>query len=140
MADVVVVDSGPFVALFDRDDQYHRAALRFVKKTPSRLVSTVAIVTEVMYVLDFDLRAQLAFLKWLSAGEILLVEPTIEDFERGAVLMQKYADRPMDFGDAMLVAVCERLNVRRIATVDSDFEFYRFKNRARFENLMSTRS
>ena len=57
MQDTVVVDSGPCIALFDRDDEYHQAAIDFVKHTPARLVSTLAVVTEVMYVLDFSLRA-----------------------------------------------------------------------------------
>ena len=48
--------------------------------------------------------------------------------------MDTYADGPMDFVDALLVAVCERLDIRTIATVDKDFTIYRFKGRGSFVN------
>ena len=45
------------------------------------------------------------------------------------------AVRPMDFTDATLVALCERLGTRDIASVDSDFTVYRYRNRQAFRNL-----
>lgn len=42
----------------------------------------------------------------------------------------------MDFADALLVAICERLNVRKVASVDLDFSIYRFRNRGHFENVL----
>lgn len=41
------------------------------------------------------------------------------------VLMQKHHDTPMDLADASLVAVAERLGLKRIFTRDSDFRIYR---------------
>ncbi|MGE3595451.1 MAG: hypothetical protein AB7N70_07850 [Dehalococcoidia bacterium] len=38
-----------------------------------------------------------------------------------AELMEKYQDRPMDLADASLVAAAERLEQRRIFTLDDDF-------------------
>lgn len=40
-------------------------------------------------------------------------------------LMAKYADQPMDLADASLVATAERLGLRRLFTLDSDFYVYR---------------
>jgi predicted nucleic acid-binding protein len=94
----------------------------------------VAVVTEVMYLLDHHWGAQRDFLTWVKAGALHLVEAQYVDLERVVQLMDKYANVPMDFTAGVLVAICERLDVRAIATVDTDFTVYRFKGRGRFEN------
>ncbi len=132
----IVIDSGSCVALFDRDDDYHDAALSFVRQTPAELVSTLAVVTEVMYVLDFSLRTQKDFLTWVKVGALSLVEPAQEDFDRVIQLMDKYADIPMDFTDGLLVAVCERLGIRHVASIDKDFDIYRYRGRGKFINVL----
>ncbi len=46
-------------------------------------------------------------------------------------LMAEYADRPMDFADATLVRVAERLSTNTIFTIDhNDFETYRAHGRS----------
>lgn len=135
MPNTVVVDSGPCVALFDRDDDYHQTALEFIRQQATPLLSTLAVITEVMYALDFSLRAQCDFLSWVHSGAIRLVETDVADFERVIQLMKKYADLPMDFTDGLLVALCERLDVKRIATINNDFTIYRFKGRGKFVNV-----
>ncbi|HUG94132.1 MAG TPA: PIN domain-containing protein [Planctomycetaceae bacterium] len=131
----VVFDSGPLVALFDRDDEFHRRSVDFIRRFRGTAVSNLAVVTEVMYLLDFSHQAQTDFLEWVRAGALELVELNSADFERIIELMAKYADRPMDFADASLVAICERLDVRDIASVDNDFLIYRFRKRSMFRNV-----
>jgi predicted nucleic acid-binding protein len=131
-----VVDSGPLIALFDADDAYHQAALDFVRRTRARLVSTMSVVTEAMYVLDESRAAQRNLLSWIQAGALTLIEPDAGDFERIIALMDKYADLPMDFTDAVVVALCERLETRHVASVDRDFAIYRYKGRMKFVNVL----
>jgi predicted nucleic acid-binding protein len=50
--------------------------------------------------------------------------------------MEKYGDLPMDFTDAVVVALCERLGTRHVASVDRDFAIYRYKGRAKFVNVL----
>jgi predicted nucleic acid-binding protein len=130
----VVIDSGPCIALFDRDDDYHETAVQFIQRQRAPLLSTVAVVTEVMYMLDFSLQAQVDFLSWVRSGAIGLIEPENADFGRVIQLMKKYSDLPMDFTDGLLVAVCERLGVNQVATIDNDFTIYRYKGRGKFVN------
>lgn len=131
----IVVDSGPLIALFDAGDHHHVRALEFVRAVQAKLISTMAVVTEVMYVLDDSLAAQKNLLAWIQAGGLALTEPETGDFERVAELMEKYADLPMDFTDAVVVALCERLGIQHIASVDSDFAIYRYKGRSKFINV-----
>lgn len=135
MPNAVVIDSGPCIALFDRNDDYHETALQFIRRQPVPLLSTLAVITEVMYVLDFSLQAQRDFLSWVRAGAVRLVETEGTDFDRVIELMAKYSDLPMDFTDGLLVAICERLGVKHVATVDHDFTIYRYKRRGKFVNV-----
>ena len=132
----VVVDSGPLVALFSRRDGDHRRALEFFEVwQDADHATTLAVVTEVVYLLDFRRDAQLDFLQLIQAGAIEVISLEARDWDRIIELSKKYADLPIDFADATLVAICERLGTRQIATVDSDFQVYRYLNRHAFENV-----
>jgi predicted nucleic acid-binding protein len=132
----VVVDSGPIIALFDAGDAHHRAAVEFVRQSRAQLISTMAAVTEAMYVLEESLPACKNLLAWIGVGGLSLAEPETGDFKRITDLMEKYADLPMDFTDAVVVALCERLGIQHVASVDRDFAIYRYKGRTRFINVL----
>ncbi len=129
----VVVDTGPLVALFDKDDRDHRRVVNYLRTCDSHLSSTLAVVTEVTHLLDFSRDAQQDFLKWAFGGALKRVELTDEDGQRIIQLHAKYADCPMDFADATLVAIAERLGIRAVLTLDGDFRIYRFRGRHSFE-------
>ena len=131
----VVVDSGPVIALFDAGDAHHLRALEFVRQSKAKLLSTMAAVTEAMYVLEESLPAQKNLLAWIQAGGLSLTEPEPMDFQRISELMENYADLPMDFTDAVVVALCERLGIHYVASVDRDFAIYRYKGRTKFVNV-----
>ncbi|MCA9869904.1 MAG: VapC toxin family PIN domain ribonuclease, partial [Anaerolineae bacterium] len=47
------------------------------------------------------------------------LEPLIAgDMERIAAVLDQYRDQDIDFADAAVVAIAERLNIRRILTLD----------------------
>lgn len=119
--------------MFDRDDAHHQAALQFVQRFRGQLITSRAVVTEVMFMLHFSVQAQEDFLAWIDEGQVSLQEP--ENFRRVSELMKKYADRPMDFADGVLVALCEQLGDRHIATIDDDFSIYRYRGRGKFVNV-----
>jgi hypothetical protein len=52
---------------------------------------------------------------------------------RMRTLMRDYADAPMDFADASLVALAEAANTRRILTVDRHFHAYRIGESEHFD-------
>ena len=131
----IVVDSGPFIALFDRSDRYHPRALAFFKRAGHiPLVSNLAVVTEVTHLLDFSFAAQRDFLQWAERA-LVLDDRTVADWPGILTLLEKYQDLPADFADASLVALCERLNCFEVASVDSDFTVYRARKNRPFNNL-----
>jgi predicted nucleic acid-binding protein len=135
MPRVVALDAGPLAALFIPDDPHHERAKAFVSKLRVPAFTTLPVVTEVMYLLDFSSRNQLRFLEWLRRGAIEVAAHDADDWERCHRLIEKYADLPADFADATLIAACERRGTRRVATIDSDFTVYRYNDRFPFENV-----
>jgi predicted nucleic acid-binding protein len=130
-----VIDSGPLVALFDRGDQYHKRACAFLKDSKGELLSTVAVLTEVSHLLDFSVPAQIDFVRWIATGAVELVHLSREDLARIVELTQQYSDLPMDFADASLVVIGERLSIEHIATIDADSYVCRMKGRRFFHNI-----
>ena len=74
MPAALVVDSGPLVALFDRDDLHHRRAVTWLKALNRRLVTNLAVLTEVAHLLDFSRQTQIDFVRWIARGGVVLAE------------------------------------------------------------------
>jgi predicted nucleic acid-binding protein len=130
----IVVDTGPLVALFDHSDADYQRARDFFGRHEFEGVVTVAVITEVTYLLGFQPHAAVDFLHWLSRAP-LRIEELGADLDRIIELMTKYANVPMDFADASVVAASERLHIRHIITLDSDFLIYRLRGRQQLHNL-----
>ncbi len=131
----IAVDTGPLVALFNRGDKHHARVLAFFKATTDDLLTNIAVVTETVHMLDFSHEAASDFLAWVT-GALVIDASTPTDIPRIAAIMQKYADLPADFADASLVAMCERLGIENIASLDGDFDVYRLANGRALNNLL----
>ncbi len=130
----IVVDSGPFIALFDGYDRYHQQAVQFIQNVQGQLHTNIAVITEVVHLLDFSQQAQQDFLFWVEQA-VIIDQQTLSDWEHILNLLRKYADLPADFADASLVVLCNRLNTLDVASVDSDFTVYRNHSKQPFNNL-----
>ena len=139
MLNTVLIDTGPLIALFDRDDKYHTSIVEFIKNTNYRFISTTAVLTETMYMLDFNTAVQLNFLEWIMREEVIIHEIKQSNIKRIIDLTRKYSDRPMDFADATLVIAAEERGIRQIISIDSDFDIYRLYNKMKIENIFAQR-
>ena len=131
--------TGPLIALFDRDDKYHTSIVEFIKNTNYRFISTTAVLTETMYMLDFNIAVQLNFLEWIMKEGVIIHEIKQSNIKRIIDLTKKYSDRPMDFADATLVIAAEERRIRQIISIDSDFDIYRLYNKMKIENIFAQR-
>ena len=121
----ILIDAGPLIALFDRSDQYHSDAIRFIKNFEGELWTTWPVVTEVSYMLDFNQQVQLNFLTWIERGGLQVFTLENLHLHRFTALMEKFSDVPMDLADASLIVASEVTNYQEIASIDSDFYVYR---------------
>jgi predicted nucleic acid-binding protein len=65
-------------------------------------------------------------------NKIVIHCPSNAELQRMRTLMEKYADIPMDFADASIVAAAESLNLDTVFTIDSDFYVYRLYDKHPF--------
>ncbi|MEM7552094.1 MAG: pilus assembly protein [Bacteroidota bacterium] len=120
-----LIDAGPLIALFDKNDQYHQQALSFLQNNDTSLITTWPVVTEVSHMLDFSTKTQMNFLKWINRGGLRVFELEFYHIIRIIELSEKFDDVPMDLADASLIVASETLHIEEIASIDSDFYIYR---------------
>ncbi|MEQ9467104.1 MAG: PIN domain-containing protein [Ekhidna sp.] len=120
-----LIDAGPIIALFDRSDQYHMKAVRFLETYEGYLWTTWPVITEVSHMLDFSVKAQSALLEWIDRGGLRIYALTEDHIFRIKQLTAKFMDVPMDLADASLVVVSELSGYNEIISIDSDFYIYR---------------
>jgi hypothetical protein len=135
-----LVDTGAVVALVNRADRYHAAAVEWFRGFRGELLTTDAVITETAYVLAASPAHQRAALVWFErarAARLLRVEPIV-DYAVVVRIIAQYAALPCDYADATLIALAERSGVAAIATVDQrDFSVYRVRRRKRFRVLLA---
>ncbi|MEX2344298.1 MAG: PIN domain-containing protein [Balneolaceae bacterium] len=132
-----LIDAGPVIALFDRSDQYHLKVLNFLRDYRGRLISTWPVLTEICYMLDFNIETQLDFLDWVHKGGIEI--HNLEQWQIRGIRdrIVKYADLPADFADASLLQTAETRNIKNIITIDGDFNVYRLGKNKTLRNLLA---
>ena len=137
-----LVDTGPFVAYLDRGDPAHEAVAARLDAFTGRLLTTSAVVTETMYFLSEAPEGPHAFGELLVRSGVEVVEATQpSQVLKAARLMRKYRDTPMDFADATLVALAERLGLTDIVTLDRrGFSTYRTTAGRGFRLLLDSRA
>ncbi len=122
----VLVDTGPLVALFDRDDIHHARCVQALRGIHRPLVTVWPVLTEATYLLSFSFQAQEDLWEFVERGGLQIADLTARDVSRIRALMRKYHDHPMDLADAALVRVAERQDLRTVFTLDhGDFRTYR---------------
>lgn len=132
-----LIDAGPVIALFDRDDQYHREVYEFMRKFEGRLISTWPVLTEISYMLDFNKQVQLDFLNWVSEGGIEVLSLEQWQLLKIREIMDKYSDLPADFADASLLVAAEIRSLDSIISLDSDFSVYKLSSGEQLTNLLN---
>ena len=137
MINYILIDTGPLIALFDRDDNYHDRIIKFIKEGRYKFITTLSVITEVEHMLDFNVNVQIDFLEWIMKEGVLLQEIQQKDISRIIELTKKYRDMPMDFADATLVIAAERTGIKKIISIDSDFDIYRLPGKVKIENVFA---
>ena len=130
-----LIDSGPLIALFDKNDKYHSIVLDFLKDYKGKLLTSWSVITEVSHMLDFNLQVQVDFLKWIELGGITIYDISQDDISQIRVMMEKYIDIPMDLADASLMYIANREKITTIVSIDSDFNLYRTLKKQSLNNL-----
>ena len=132
----ILVDAGPLIALFDKDDKYHTIVIKFLKQFKGNLVTTWPVITEVTHLLSFNINVQIDFLEWVKREAITIINLENIHLDRIIQLSKKYSDVPMDLADSSLIIIAELTNIHDIITIDSDCYIYKTKSKKSLNNLL----
>jgi predicted nucleic acid-binding protein len=132
----LLLDTGALVSLLDRSQTHHAACRRLFDDWDGAVVSTEAVLTEATHLLAGVHGGAATCVEFFLAGGALHVPSTTGSLKRVRTLLNKYANLPMDYADASLVALAEELGTTLIFTTDrTDFSVYRLKDRKPFHIL-----
>jgi predicted nucleic acid-binding protein len=122
----LILDTGGWLYALAGDEEY-ASALREARPA----IVPALVLAEV----DWHLRKRREdmgrLLKDVTQGAYAYEPMTFDDVERAAQVDRKFADLGLGIVDASIVALAERLDVRRILTIDSDFSAVRMGKRWR---------
>ena len=134
MAVELLLDTGAFVALVDRDETTHDVCVAALESWRGPVVTTEAVLTETLYLVGPSWQPQKTCLEFVLRGAFQLVPSSRDSLKRVSVLMEKYRSVPMDFADATLVALGEELETDWAFTLDRrGFSTYRLGRRKAFQ-------
>jgi len=130
---IAILDTGPWVALIDRSESRHTECVQWLKNFSGKLYSTEAVLTEVLYLLNFSITAQCAALDFILESVVEIVPSSTESLKKTKNLMKKYADLPMDFADATIVCLATETGMQNVVSFDKkDFAVYRLPKKRIF--------
>jgi uncharacterized protein len=131
---MVIVDTGPLVALFDESEPAHRVCLDALQSMRAPLITTWPVLTESFYLLSDWQKGQTELWEFILSGGLTIAEIPASYCGRLGDLMRKYRDKPMDLADATLVVLAEIHKARVVFTLDRrDFSVYRPRHLKHFD-------
>jgi len=133
-----LIDTGFLYATLDEDDKNHQRVTNSLANLTEDLLLPTIVLVELTYLLQARLghAAMRLFIQQLEHSSLQFEVITKADVPRIYELVDQYADARLDFVDAAIVTLAERLNVRLILTVDErDFRMVRPRHCDYFEIL-----
>jgi uncharacterized protein len=114
-----ILDTGFLLAVIDADDNLHAACAAALESETNPILPDV-VLPELAYLVlrELGYPALTAFLRAIAAGELAQAQSNPQDLARTAELLEKYADNKVDFVDCAIVAMAERLNLKKVLTFD----------------------
>jgi len=125
---MTLLDTGPLVAMLDRNDEHHVWATGRVRGVRKPLIVCEAALSETCFLLAKLPRARVQLRLWIENGPLAHRPLDAPIVSHALALMARYANVPMSFADACLVALAETLPGARIFTLDRDFLIYRHED------------
>ncbi len=122
----VLLDAGPLIALLDARDQWNASVREAWPALLPRLIVSEPAVVEATHMVAKRRGDHTLVLELLLRAEIPVVPSHLPLHQQCVLLMRQYADVPMDYADATIVALADRLHLHRVFTLDrKGFRTYR---------------
>jgi len=136
MAADALVDTGAFLAVLDKSDEWHKACRSAFQQLRMPLVTSEAVLAELFHLVGPSWHQKAEAWRLIRSGAVLVSPLQHSDMDGVHDLMLRYSDQPMDFADATLVYLAGREFISTILTVDqTHFSTYRIHGKTRFRVL-----
>lgn len=116
----VLLDTSAIIALTNANDPHHPAVRMALAALRETFIVPLPVLPEVDYLVKRHVGGEgaLSVMRTLVTGSIVIDHLTHADLERATELMHDYADMYIGFVDSSIIALAERLNSTRIASLD----------------------
>lgn len=133
-----LADTSFLYAVIDRGSKEHQKAVNFYDSFAHLILVPTITLAELSYLIHQlgGSHHVVKTMRALWASQVEFIDLIPPDYRRALDILEKYADSRIDFVDAGIMALAERLKVVRILTYDHrDFGLYRPVHIERFELL-----
>ena len=127
---LTISDTGFVVALLNQSDIKHSDVVA-IYQNYQQILLPQTVLAEVAYLVgrSAGVSTVAAFLKGLSASRFRLIPLSETDVIRVSEILEEYKDSRIDFVDASVMAIAERLKITLVLTLDQrDFRLFRPKH------------
>jgi hypothetical protein len=125
---LILVDTGPLVALFDPKEGEHPRCREVLRGLTAPLGTTLPVLTEAFHILSPESIGSDRLREFVLQDGLQVLPLERKGLERAFELMEQYRDHPMDLADASLIAAAEAIPTRKVFTLDlNDFSAYRLR-------------
>ncbi len=121
----VILDAGPLVAYFNRNDAYHVWAKDLWTRIQVPMLTCEAVLAEASFLVSDHSGGARAVLDLVKRGVIDVSFSLTPEAESVSRLLDKYRNVPMSLADACLVRMAELHPTMPVFTLDNDFQLYR---------------
>lgn len=121
----VIVDTGPIVAFFDKNEHNHHFVLEQMQNLEGPFYTCEAVLSEALFLLGKKISWKEKFLSLLASGKIEVPFSYSNHAFRVQEIIQTYKNLPSSFADACLLCMAETTPESRVFTLDGDFSIYR---------------
>lgn len=127
---MIFVDTGAWIAIYKRNDLYHREAMAIYHNLRNReiqLLTTDYVIDETVTRLRYDTNhsVAVAFLEFIGnaeiAGGLTVIEIDKDVFEKAVAIFRQYDSARLSFTDCTSFVVCRENNIREAFAFDQHF-------------------
>ena len=128
MASLGLVDTSFIYAVAEAPDRHHAEAREFYRVRQSSFLMPTIVWPELAFHVNKSggNEAVAQVIINIRQSAMKLIDLEAQDYDRAAEILRQYHDSRIDFVDASIMALAERLNIARILTYDRrDSSMYR---------------
>ena len=126
----VIVDTGPLIALLNRNDRAHDWVVALLNDIQPPLITCEAVLAEATYLTRNQPGARASLIEMVGEGFLEIGMHVADHHAVLLAMVNRYNNVPMSLADACLVRLAELFPQSPVLTLDDDFSVYRKNGRA----------